>query len=265
MRSTLTRYVRATTPLVHDRRRRQAPGQLPHAAAAPSGSLYGAVDILGKPTNTKGRKGIIPNYRLISKLRLNPAQARRYRLRTGAAQVRSGHRRPAGPQPRQHDRPDQRHLPHRPAPGTQSGNARRDRRAPGQARRRSNLGADARDEEGPLHRHRDGHAGRQAPINVRTSFTIRLDRAWRPSSRSDADQVRPRRGRRRRLGVATPGRIPGVARDGPGHPARRRAASRTPRRPSRRHSSGPTACAAGPEPEVTYGVVVASVKVSVLL
>ena len=39
-----------------------------------SGSLYGNVDVLGKPTNTKGRKGIIPQYRLISSLRLHPSR-----------------------------------------------------------------------------------------------------------------------------------------------------------------------------------------------
>ena len=54
-----------------------------------SGSLYGNVDILGKPTNTRGRKGIIPQYRLISTLRLHPSR-KTYRLRTGAAQVRGG-------------------------------------------------------------------------------------------------------------------------------------------------------------------------------
>ena len=82
-----------------------------------SGSLYGAVDVLGKPTNTKGRKGIIPNYRLISKIRLNaPKSKKRYRLVTGGAQVRSGVVDPPGPQPRQHDRPDRRHLLASPAP-----------------------------------------------------------------------------------------------------------------------------------------------------
>jgi hypothetical protein len=86
-RSNLTRYVRATTrsftigagvkrPISFRMVRRQS-------------SLYAAVDILGKPTNTKGRKGIIPNYRLISKLRLNPAK-KSYNLRAGTAQVRSG-------------------------------------------------------------------------------------------------------------------------------------------------------------------------------
>src|SRR4051812_23576898 len=52
-----------------------------------SGSLYGGVDIFGKPTHTKGRKGIIPQYRIISKLRLNPTR-KTYRWRTGAAQIR---------------------------------------------------------------------------------------------------------------------------------------------------------------------------------
>jgi hypothetical protein len=54
-----------------------------------SGSLYGNVDILGKPTRTRGRKGIIPQYRLISSLRLHPNR-KTYRVRTGAAQVRRG-------------------------------------------------------------------------------------------------------------------------------------------------------------------------------
>lgn len=86
-RSNLTRYVRATTrsftigagakrPVSFRMVRRQS-------------SLYAAVDILGKPTNTKGRKGIIPNYRLISKMRLAPSK-KTYKWRTGAAQVRSG-------------------------------------------------------------------------------------------------------------------------------------------------------------------------------
>jgi hypothetical protein len=54
-----------------------------------NGSLYAGVDIFGKPTNTKGRKGIIPQYRLISKLRLN-AKHKILKWRTGAAQLRGG-------------------------------------------------------------------------------------------------------------------------------------------------------------------------------
>ena len=53
-----------------------------------SGSLYGNVDILGKPTRTKGRKGIIPQYRLISSFRLHP-RSKTIKLRTGAGQVRN--------------------------------------------------------------------------------------------------------------------------------------------------------------------------------
>src|SRR6201991_1478469 len=56
----------------------------------PSGSLSGNVDVLGKPVNTKGRKGIIPQYRLISTLRLTPA-TKKLGVKTGAAQVRGGH------------------------------------------------------------------------------------------------------------------------------------------------------------------------------
>ena len=117
-RSNLTRYVRATTrsftigagvkrPISFRMvRRRQR-------------SLYASVDILGKPTNTKGRKGIIPNYRLISKLRLNPAK-KTYKFRTGARPGALGRRHPAGPQPRQLDRPDRRHATASPAAGLAS-------------------------------------------------------------------------------------------------------------------------------------------------
>ena len=80
-------------------RRAAAPSRSAPARSAPlsfrllrrtrSGSLYGNVDILGKPTNTKGRKGIIPQYRLISALRLHPSR-KSHSLRTGAATVRGG-------------------------------------------------------------------------------------------------------------------------------------------------------------------------------
>ena len=56
----------------------------------PSGSLYGSVDILGKPTNTKGRKGIIPQYRLVTSLRLHPAQEDATSCARAPAQVRNG-------------------------------------------------------------------------------------------------------------------------------------------------------------------------------
>jgi hypothetical protein len=86
-RSNLTRYVRATTRSFVIGAGAKKP--ISFRMVRRLSSLYASVDILGKPTNTKGRKGIIPNYRLISKLRLNPSK-KTYRFRTGAAQVRSG-------------------------------------------------------------------------------------------------------------------------------------------------------------------------------
>ena len=86
-RSNLTRYVRATTRSFTIGAGVKRP--ISFRMVRRLSSLYAGVDILGKPTNTKGRKGIIPNYRLISKLRLNPAK-KTYNFRTGAAQVRSG-------------------------------------------------------------------------------------------------------------------------------------------------------------------------------
>ena len=217
-RSNLTRYVRATTRSFTIGAGTKRP--ISFRMVRRLSSLYAGVDILGKPTNTKGRKGIIPNYRLISKLRLNPAK-KTYRFRTGAAQVRSGSHHPAGPQPRQLDRPDRRHVPpvRRGLEVRQHG---RGRRAPGQARRPEPR-LHARDEEGHLHRQRDGQAGQQVHERAYELHDPVRSGAVETGlhARSHTDQVRSRRGRRRRLGVATPGRVPGVARDGPGHPARR--------------------------------------------
>jgi P pilus assembly chaperone PapD len=56
---------------------------------APSaGSLYGAIEIIGKPPKPKKRTAIAVAYRLVGSLRLNPAGARRkLRLRLNAARV----------------------------------------------------------------------------------------------------------------------------------------------------------------------------------
>src|SRR4051794_5243174 len=86
-RSTLSRYVRATTSSFTIGAGARRPVTFKMVRRTSSGSLYGSVEVFGKPTNTKGRKGIIPNYRLISKLRLN-AKRKTYRWRTGAAQIR---------------------------------------------------------------------------------------------------------------------------------------------------------------------------------
>jgi hypothetical protein len=90
-RTTLSKYLRATRRSFRIGAGVKRPVSFRMRRGTGSGSLYGAVDIIGKPTNTKGRKGIIPNYRLISKIRLNAAKSKRkYRLKTGGAQVRSG-------------------------------------------------------------------------------------------------------------------------------------------------------------------------------
>jgi len=50
-----------------------------------SGSLYGAIDVLGTPQGPRPRNGILARYRLLGGLRLNPAMAqRRLRVRVGA-------------------------------------------------------------------------------------------------------------------------------------------------------------------------------------
>jgi hypothetical protein len=86
-RSNLTRYVRATKRSFRIGAGAKRP--IKFRMVRRLSSLYASVDSLGKPVKTKGRKGIIPNYRLISKLRLNPKR-KTYRFRTGAAQVRQG-------------------------------------------------------------------------------------------------------------------------------------------------------------------------------
>ena len=201
-----------------------------------SGSLYGNVDILGKPTNTKGRKGIIPQYRLISTLRLHPSR-KSLRLRTGAAQVRGGQVLlpvrnlgntidPVGGS-FQHQRPD--------------AAQRRDQGRRGAARqaRHARPRRHARAQEGPLHDQRDRHPGRppRRP-RARASRSAEL-RAHEPGScprarvglhaRGDADQVRPRRGGRRRLGAEA---ARGHARAARHRPRRRRV------RPSRPRARG---------------------------
>jgi hypothetical protein len=87
--NTLSRYVRATHTTYTLRAGQKRPVTLRAYHIPHGGSLYGGVDVFGKPTNTKGRKGIIPQYRIISKLRLN-ASHKIYKWRTGAAQIRQG-------------------------------------------------------------------------------------------------------------------------------------------------------------------------------
>ncbi len=56
--------------------------------APSSGSLYGAMEIIGKPPKPKKRSGIVAAYRLVGSMRLNPAAARRaLRLRLSSPRV----------------------------------------------------------------------------------------------------------------------------------------------------------------------------------
>ncbi len=48
----------------------------------PGGSLYAAIEVLGKPRHAKARNGIIPNYRVVGRLRANPSR-KRVSLRAG--------------------------------------------------------------------------------------------------------------------------------------------------------------------------------------
>ena len=88
-RATLSRYVRASRSSFRLRGGLKTTLSFRMRRRTRNGSLYGNIDILGKPLRTRGRKGIIPQYRLISTLRLHPSK-KRHRLRTGATQVRRG-------------------------------------------------------------------------------------------------------------------------------------------------------------------------------
>ena len=157
-RATFNRYVRATRRSFTLGAGAKVPVTFRMVRRTGSGSLYGNVDILGKPTRTKGRKGIIPQYRLISSLRLHP-RAKTIKLRTGAARsatapsccrsATSATRSTRSPAPTGcAARLAQRHHQER---------QRRARQA-----RRARADLDVRLQEGPLHDHRLALAGRQA-------------------------------------------------------------------------------------------------------
>jgi hypothetical protein len=89
-RANLNKYVRASSRSFTIAPGAKKPLTFRMLRRTSSGSLFGNVDIFGKPVSTKGRKGIIPQYRLISTLRLQPTR-KKLALRTGVAQVRGGH------------------------------------------------------------------------------------------------------------------------------------------------------------------------------
>src|SRR5262245_39356549 len=88
-RANLTRYVRATRRSFTLGAGARVPVNFRMVRRPSGGSLYASVEAFGKPTKTKGRKGIIPQYKIVSSMRLNPAR-KSYRIKTGAAQVRGG-------------------------------------------------------------------------------------------------------------------------------------------------------------------------------
>jgi hypothetical protein len=53
----------------------------------PGGSLYGGIEVFGKPLHAKARNGIIPQYRVVGKLRLNPSR-KRPKLKIGSVAIR---------------------------------------------------------------------------------------------------------------------------------------------------------------------------------
>jgi hypothetical protein len=75
LNATSTKYVRATTQSFTLK-----PGSrtvsLTEVRTPPGGSLYGGIEVFAKPRNAKARNGIIPQYRVVGRLRLNAAKAK---------------------------------------------------------------------------------------------------------------------------------------------------------------------------------------------
>jgi hypothetical protein len=78
----LSRYMTASSPSFN-----LAPGSRPvrivQRRTPPGGSLYAAIDVFAKPRNANARNGIIPQYRVVGRLRANPA-TKRVSLRAGS-------------------------------------------------------------------------------------------------------------------------------------------------------------------------------------
>ncbi len=76
--------------------------------SAPSaGYLYGALEVVGVPTDAATRKGVVLGYRLVGSLRILPT-APKYGLTASNAEGRQRHRRDPGQEHRQHARRGQR-------------------------------------------------------------------------------------------------------------------------------------------------------------
>jgi hypothetical protein len=81
LRVSLSRYVTASSSSFS-----LAPGSRPvtieQVRTPPGGSLFAAIEVLAKPRDAKARNGIIPQYRVVGRLRANPSR-RRVSLRAG--------------------------------------------------------------------------------------------------------------------------------------------------------------------------------------
>jgi hypothetical protein len=79
----LSRYIAATSPSFNLAAGSSRSVTFTQRRTPPGGSLYGAIEVFGKPRNAKARNGIIPNYRVVGRLRANPAK-KNVALRAGS-------------------------------------------------------------------------------------------------------------------------------------------------------------------------------------
>ena len=129
-----------------------------------SGSLYGGIQVFAKQKKPKARNGIIPQWDLVGRLRLNP-RSKRPNLRVGAHRRRRPRQRPlADPrraQHRQHARSGRRHRPHHRPDARATRTIPQVSVVPGPGRLPQGRLA-ARHEGRQLHRHLVDHPGQQA-------------------------------------------------------------------------------------------------------
>src|ERR1700754_4264723 len=84
-RATLSPYVRAS-PQTFDLKPGTRSVKLNMRRMTSSGSLYGGIQVFAKQKKAKARNGIVPQWDLVGRLRLNPSR-KRPNLRVGAADV----------------------------------------------------------------------------------------------------------------------------------------------------------------------------------
>jgi hypothetical protein len=82
LRVSMSRYVQARASSFNLAAGSSRSVSLVQRRTPPGGSLYGGIEVFGKPRNAKARNGIIPNYRIVGRLRANPSK-KRVALRAG--------------------------------------------------------------------------------------------------------------------------------------------------------------------------------------